>query len=168
MTDNSKYISLLKAQKNIEPKRLSFLRMVELSDDGCWLWTGHKHFLGYGLLCRGAKVWKAHRWGWTLFNGTIPNGMMVLHKCDVRNCVNPDHLFLGNATDNMRDMAAKGRGVYPDVRGEKNGMAKLTLDKVKQIRKIYAINKEPMSSLAKKFGVSPMAISRVINFQLWK
>jgi hypothetical protein len=142
--------------------------MVKLSDNDCWLWTGHKHYLGYGLLNRKGKVWKAHRWSWTIFNGVIPDGMLILHKCDVRNCVNPNHLFLGNQKDNMMDMAKKGRGVYPCLKGEKNAMSKLTLEKVKEIRKTYSINKETMKTIAERYKVSPMTINRVINYKLWR
>jgi hypothetical protein len=54
----------------------------------------------------------AHRMSWEMHFGPIPEGMLVLHHCDVRRCVRPDHLFLGTARDNTRDMIAKGRGFW--------------------------------------------------------
>ena len=70
---------------------------------GCWLWLGFISPDGYGTRL-------AHRRAWELARGPIPDGMLVCHRCDVRHCVNPDHLFLGTHLDNMRDMIRKGRG----------------------------------------------------------
>lgn len=82
-------------------------------DDGCWEWTASVNRRGYGWLHFGGKVerkaLKAHRVSWEIHNGPIPDGLWVLHKCDNPRCVRPDHLFLGDRTDNMRDCAAKGR-----------------------------------------------------------
>ena len=81
--------------------------------DSCWLWTGSTNKYGYGLTHRGgpnqATTRRAHRMAWELCNGPIPKGLWVLHKCDNPPCVNPDHLFVGNRSDNMKDAAAKGR-----------------------------------------------------------
>lgn len=76
---------------------------------GCYLWAGAVIRAGYGKLGRRGRTLSAHRYFWEEENGPIPNGLHVLHKCDVRNCVNPDHMFLGTHGDNMRDMFAKGR-----------------------------------------------------------
>ena len=86
-----------------------FWARVNRTDD-CWLWTGWKDWGGYGILTVKDKNIKAHRFSWELFFGPIPLGLKVLHKCDVRLCVNPDHLFLGTNLDNSRDMVNKGRG----------------------------------------------------------
>jgi hypothetical protein len=84
----------------------------------CWLWTAFVKDNGYGQFGRGANdgVY-AHRYSFELANGTIPDGMCVLHRCDVRNCVRPDHLFLGTELDNAQDRDAKGRLVTPFVHG---------------------------------------------------
>lgn len=89
-----------------------FWRYV-VKTDGCWIWIGATASFGYGRIQReGGKQGKAdraHRVSWLLHYGEIPLGMWVLHQCDEPSCVRPDHLFLGTHTDNMLDMAAKGR-----------------------------------------------------------
>jgi hypothetical protein len=77
--------------------------------DGCWLWTGWTSRFGYGRIKRDNRECLTHRVSWELTNGPIPDGMCVLHRCDVPACVRPDHLFLGTKTDNAADRTAKGR-----------------------------------------------------------
>lgn len=93
-----------------------FFAKVKKTDE-CWLWTGSVAGNGYGQMSlpngtkRGVLV-RVHRYSWVAHNGPIPADLCVLHRCDVRNCVLPEHLFLGTKSDNMKDMVAKGRGVH--------------------------------------------------------
>ena len=94
-----------------------FWRRVEKSH-GCWLWTAYRDSKGYGFAVpgRGQKQ-LAHRVSWVLHFGQIPDGLLVLHKCDNPPCVRPDHLFLGTHADNAADMVAKDR----QASGDRNG-----------------------------------------------
>lgn len=84
-------------------------------NSGCWLWT-RSVSMGYGKLWWDKKHQRAHRVSWELHNGAIPDGMLVLHKCDTPPCINPAHLFLGTHADNAADKIAKGRWVASGVR----------------------------------------------------
>lgn len=87
----------------------SFLdNTIPVTECGCWIWMRGATGDGYGSF-RGMR---AHRYSWQMQYGEIPPDMDVLHRCDVPLCVNPDHLFLGTHTDNMRDKIAKGRANY--------------------------------------------------------
>jgi hypothetical protein len=90
-------------------ERIEKLSMPE-PNSGCWLWLGQLSYLGYGqiMLSPGQRKTKAHRAAWEAFRGPIGK-LHVLHRCDNRCCVNPDHLFLGTRSDNMLDMYSKGR-----------------------------------------------------------
>ncbi len=163
--------------------------------EGCWLWTG-SIVRGYGKIRTGgvkAPRIAAHRLSWELHRGVVPDGMFVLHRCDVRNCVNPDHLFLGTNADNMADMARKGRAASGErnpmrlrpelrvtgerhwtkqrpeavLRGAKNGRAKLTAADVVAIRERYALGGISQSRLGAEYGVTQNTISRIVLRQGW-
>lgn len=85
-----------------------FMAMVQRTD-GCWIWTGARNQFGYGMFSVEHRARPAHRWSYEYFIGEIPTGLECLHTCDFRNCVNPDHLWVGTSKDNIHDMCRKKR-----------------------------------------------------------
>ncbi len=76
---------------------------------GCWEWLGCKWDSGYGYVRHQGKHISAHRYIYSLHYGPIPNNLDACHKCDNPSCVNPNHIFLGTASDNLKDCYSKGR-----------------------------------------------------------
>lgn len=163
------------AWKNKLPLKERFLRSISPEPNtGCWLWCGFVPDGGYGRfrMCSNPKKAStpAHRAAWLLFVGRIPRGTLVCHKCDVRACANPDHLFLGSYADNMRDASRKGRMDWkiakrPGLRrGEAHPAAKLRASDVIFIRG----SEETGVRLAEQFGVAPLTISRIRRNLIWR
>lgn len=162
----------------IKPLRVRFDEkwVKEESARGCWIWTASKSPLGYGYIQTGTNrapnCCFAHRVSWELHHGEIPVGLFVLHKCDNPACVNPDHLFLGDQTANMRDMSAKGRSgqiLHPEivVRGEDHPCSKLTDDSVRSIRAMIKSG-VPVRQVARIIGVNRRTITFVRDGKTWR
>ena len=133
-------------------------------NSGCWLWTAYVHRItGYGEFRFNGRARQAHRVAWELERGPIPDGMWVLHKCDVPGCVNVDHLFLGTHQDNMDDMMAKGRG----ARGAALPHTKLTIEDVIEVRRLRAAGMT-YKALGEMFGVTRRALRDLVNGVNWK
>jgi hypothetical protein len=126
---------------------------------GCWAWTVTGSG-GYGAAWAGRSV-SAHRLAWTIVKGPIPDGLQVLHRCDVRACVNPDHLFLGTHAENMADRNNKGRQASP--KGEAHPSAKLRAADIAAIRS----STESVLVLASRYGVKKGTIYDVRGGISW-
>lgn len=144
----------------------------------CWMWKNYKDKDGYGQYSVKSYPIQAHRFSWIHFNGEIPDGLCILHKCDTPACVNPTHLFLGTKRDNAKDMASKQRNwstKYPELvpKKESHWNAKLTQADVDEIRKLYrkgnrwAPSEFDATNLAKKFGVHKVQINKIVNQERW-
>lgn len=133
-------------------------------ESGCWEWMAALYTSGYGQI----KIPKrrlqiaAHRLSYLIHKGDIPRGTYVLHKCDNRICVNPDHLFLGTKLDNSRDMVAKGRACF----GAKQGSAKLSEAHVRVILELIRLGTKQIR-IAEMLNISPMQISRIKRGERW-
>lgn len=121
----------------------------------CWLWSGGSCG-GYGVLRYDGHPSRAHRISWRLHNGTIPEGLVVRHSCDIRNCVNPAHLLLGTPADNISDMDQRGRRA-----------SRLRPEQVAEIRGA-APAKGAGRRLAQQYGVSEGTISMIRSKQTWQ
>lgn len=138
---------------------------MPVTESGCWIWLGTIADTGYGkMIAFGQPKASTHRVSYILHCGPIPLNSWVLHRCDVRLCVNPDHLFLGSAQDNSDDMIAKNRHRTKPSRGVENCNAKLDDAAVRHIR----CSPLDGASLARKYGVTPRVIYLVRNDVTWR
>lgn len=150
-----------------------FWKYVKKTDNGCWLWQGSRNKkTGYGqFLLHWNKLVGSHRMAWMLTNGEIPENHCVCHHCDVRHCVNPQHLFIGTRKDNAKDKDEKGRHAkgyrLKTNIGEQHSRSKLTDSDVRQIRKL-ADEGTPRSQIAKRFNLSHSSTRDVILRKSWK
>lgn len=158
----------------------------------CWVWCAAKDKHGYGRINIGKRpngtsiTVLSHRLSYTIAHGPVPrrsghHGTCVCHKCDNPSCVNPDHMFLGTMSDNMRDKVEKGRhargttsgpkkhpGKYP--RREKHYSAKLSTEAVAKIRRLYRGRWScgpTMDEFAKEFGVSRSTVADALKGSCW-
>jgi len=148
--------------KTLKERLLSHITIDQKT--GCWNWNRYRMPTGYGQIgTEGSKPEMTHRVSWKLFKGPIPDGLWVLHKCDNPACVNPDHLFLGTHTDNMKDCVKKGRFRANIMYGENHPKHKLTVESVLAIRK----DARPQWRIAKDYGVCEDTIYKVKNRRMW-
>lgn len=148
----------------VTPIEEKFWKKVDKGgSDECWEWTGKLNHSGYGILCTGPRAnrkrTRAHRISWEIHNGPIPERKLVLHKCDNKKCVNPNHLYLGTHSNNMQDAWDRGRQPRerPNCRGLNHGKAKLSDDDVREIRRLWK-KRVRRKALSEKYGVSPRHI----------
>ena len=165
----SKRLNLFQDVRRSEaPLEERFFRQIEKSNN-CWMWTGRAIGKGYGSIGlggKGAKQILAHRLSYQIHKGPIPDGMVVMHKCDNPRCVNPDHLDAGTQSQNIKDAFTRMRKVLPTkkVRGEECGASKLTNEIVLSIRSSGL----SLSTLAELYKVSKSTIERVRYRKTWR
>ena len=133
-----------------------------LSKEECWNWQSALDHKGYGSFSNVVlPTRRANRISWILSCGNIPDGLMVLHKCDNPSCVNPNHLYLGTAKDNTQDMMSKRRGVFPT--NERHGKCKVPTEQVIFAREAYRNKTHSAVQLANILGVTPEYIRCIVS-----
>ncbi len=132
----------------------------------CILWTKAKNGGGYPIIWHNGKARMAIRVWWEQETGKpIPKGRCVCHKCDNPSCINPDHLFLGSYSDNLRDMHLKGRSNH--ARGVNHGLSKLTPEKVREIRRKYDMGAR-IKELHREYDCARTTIHKVVYGITWR
>jgi hypothetical protein len=134
-----------------------FWRRVSVTDT-CWLWTGARRRDGYGVMTsgkRGTPIVAVHQLSFLLHRGPIPTGRWVLHTCDVRHCVRPEHLWAGTALDNYQDMRSKGRG-----------KASVTPGQVREMRALAGSLTQ--QQLAERFRITQTNVSLILTRKTWR
>lgn len=147
------------------------LQNVHKAEDGCWYWTGNwNSFNGYGKIMVKRKYLKAHRFSYIVFKGEIPDGLKVLHSCDNKLCVNPDHLEAGTQKQNILDMYKRKRRVpyvFRVKRGSEVKLSKLNEEKALKIKQLLSDNKS-VREICELFGVKESTIRAIKKGQTWK
>lgn len=157
------------------PVEQRFWQYVSKDVDGCWRWTGATRGGGYGAIWIGGRTGShvpAHRVSYEMAHGPVPAGLWVLHRCNNKRCVNPEHIYAGTVRQNVMDAIADG--VWPSKKGRsmpwmvgiKNSNAVLDPVKVRQIRARQASG-ESMRSLARHFNVNRTTIKNVVIRAIW-
>ena len=136
--------------------RKRIIDRVSVSDAGCWEWVLKLRPNGYARMTFCGDNWYAHRLSFIAFNGEIPDGLDVCHKCDNRRCVNPAHLFYGTRKENMEDAVSKGR----QAKGLMLPHSKLSEDDISTIIE-RALAGENHTDIANDYSVSQQSISKV-------
>ena len=152
--------------------KCKILGSIDKKKNGCWLWNGELHPNGYAYTTNYEKSKKSHvhRISYEIFKGEIPKGMYVCHSCDVKNCCNPEHLWIGTAKENMQDAKDKGRLEHiklTAVKGAENGSSKLNDEKVTEI--IEKISRGIRCTvIAREYHVSSGVIYGIRDGKGWK
>lgn len=135
----------------------------------CWMWTACTTRGGYGRFAISATKWtSAHRYSWTIANARLPL-RCILHHCDNRACVRPEHLYEGTHKENAADMVARGRCTsFGNTwnNGERSPHAKLTSEQVLAIRAASSRG-ELGKDIAAAIGISKQTVSRIIRRERW-
>lgn len=136
-----------------------------VTECGCWIWlmSADKH--GYGYFHIDAVSVKAHRASYEEYNGPVPKGMLVCHRCDTPACINPEHLFVGTYKDNAEDMVKKGR--QSRKKGERIGTSKLLESEVREISLLLQHSQLAQGAIAEKFKVNQRTISEINIGKRW-
>lgn len=140
-----------------------------INQNNCWECTSHdinRKKKDYIRIGRFGKGWYMHRYVYTIYNGEIPDNMVVMHTCDNTRCINPEHLKLGTQLDNVKDMDDKGRRKYKAHHGADNPSSKHSKEKCWNIKKDLD-NGISAKEVIKKYNVSGSLVSNIKTGKHW-
>lgn len=176
-------VNNIKGKKGFRPidPMQRFMEKIQKDPSGCWLWTGSLSSRGYGFFYLNGRNTHASRASLKLFKNIDLGKLFACHHCDNPRCVNPDHLFPGTNSDNMKDSVKKGRhaaqlpgwkeSVWDKMfanlhRGHKHPRARLTEQQAVEIMRIaYS---EPATEVAKRYGICPQGITDIWKGKNWR
>ena len=127
----------------------------------CWLWSSKS----YGKFRINGRIVSAHRYAYESAHGPISDDAIIRHSCDVRNCVNPDHLLIGTHALNANDRKVRGRNNTPA--GERSSLSRLTDQQVLDIRRRYAAGGVFQYELAREYGVTQPNVQAIVTGRSW-
>ena len=141
-------------------------RVAIAGPDDCWLWQGHVIHTGYGQAWDGVKKISAHRYAFEIANGPIPGDLLIAHRCDVRRCCNPAHLFAATQKENIADMFSKGR--QNRANGERHGNAVLTNEDAREYRRQFALMNVTVAEFARMHNVYDETMRRLLKGETYR
>ena len=149
-------------QHSKKPIHLRLLERVVFGASECWHYCGFVGPFGYGRLTFNGIEQMAHRVSYQAFVGPIPKGLCVLHKCDNRCCINPEHLWLGSYTDNRRDCVAKGRSKTNSRKGFKHQTNAVTPEAFERMKELRSKNLS-YKKISSEIGLGTMVVFHALN-----
>lgn len=148
----------------MEPELEQYLHDRMQWTPGCWIWTGSYNNGGYGRTKYKQQADLAHRLFYELYVGPIPYGLLIRHRCDNRQCVNPYHLLPGTYQDNVNDMVERAR----QAKGEAVSTNKLTEQEAKEIIDLLTHGIFTHKKIANLYNVHKSAIHHIAGGRSWK
>jgi hypothetical protein len=142
---------------------INFVTLLPATESDCKIWPFYTRPNGYAYTTFQLEPWGVHRLSYWLHSGVEPQNYNVCHVCDIRNCINPNHLFLGTTEDNMQDAYKKNR----TQKGEKNAASILTAADVIRMRRVIDLKEKTYKELAEEHGVSYACVWDAVN-RSWK
>ncbi len=162
MSGDLKRATEVRKEQAADPERIKqrFMLKVMLEESGCWMWIGARFSgLGYGAFFMLGKTEYAHRASFRIFKGPIPTGLEILHSCDNRWCVKPDHLSADTHQQNMQDISDRGRRV--------RGSAKITEMQAAALKAEYVKRDGELVRLSEKYGIKVSAVQAIVSGRTW-
>lgn len=170
-------LKCLEHLRNAEARTRFWSYVDKNAGTDCWLWRGDRSKFGYGRFLFLGERTQAHRYAYELAHGPISEGLVLCHKCDVPECVNPEHMFVGTQKDNIQDCVRKGRWPVgqahwcsrkPELvkRGERAGNSKLSEAQVTEIYRLCCSGSS-YSEVAALLGINRATAVQIHKGKTW-